>query len=630
MSSATTALLAHQGNNNPNNKNYATTTSKKSNNNNNNTTTPTNESMSRANNSNSNASSSSMKTAAALNSNISIHSNDSGLGQSLSSNASSSFTSPNHSSSIPSPTISLISSSSSSPSSASSSPISNLLSNSSMINNNNGHSLNTSLNKLVAESAKKSAALSNISATIAKHQKNQLIGSLAPAKTAKLNQESANGGGVSCAIVKSNTNIYYNSKVETAASKAIHYCNQCTNVNCGAVHKSLTKPLIAHSQPLQLTATPLFSSPLLANTGNISHRSVNSSGNSSSGNFGNTSGNSGNSSGNFGSFGNSINNNNISSSSSTRIVLSPQPPTPNQMQVTNSASQQSNVAQNAQSSQNSQFNKLLGANINFIFERRYPLVQLNSNLFNTAVAGTAQPLQNAQDPTTTQTLTSALNQLATQSIANQQQLLHHQQYPATSTRHPLKYASNHHRGGSHDMSSHRFSFSGDENEAANTPPTVPTSPLSSFPLPGNAPVSPVSPSGKPSTFSINFNRLLPSQQSNTPQATSSLNRRHLLNSQNQLLLQQINEAIENSNLNSFNTSNHNTNNNNNSDSTSSNSNNAKKRDQFATSDLVTDLEDTSINPMFPINLNNLNLRYKNIMFLDQVKTYAHMRNMIFV
>ena len=532
MSSTSTALVT----NNKSANNYVITSSnKKSNINNNNN----NEmSMNR-----SNTPTSSLKTSM---NNISIHSNDSGL---------SSFTSPNHSSSIPSPTISLISSSSSSPSSASSSPISNLLSNSSQ----NSNTLNNSLNKLVglsSDSAKKSAALSNISATIAKYQKNQLNNNIVPkTKVSSSNHDVINSGAVSCSIVKSNTNIYYNSKVETAASKAIHYCNHCTNINCKAIHKSLTKPLIAHSQPLQLTSTPLLSTSLLSsNTPNRSNSSSSSS-----------------------------------SSSSTRIFLSPQQLQSNQQSQPQQI-QVSNVNNN-QSSQNNQFNKLLGANINFIFERRYPLVQLNSNLFNTAISGTSQPLQSPTNESAS--LTSALNQLATQSLPNQQQ--QHQQHQ----RHALKYSG--HRGS--DLTHHRFSLS-DENDSTQSPPL-------SFPLPlsqqqqqqSTTPTSPLSPN-KPSTFSINFNRLL---SSNTPQATSSVQRRQLLNSQNQQLLQQINEAIENHNL---------------------NNSLSKKNQPFSTSDLIADLDSVdddnaqnmSNNPMFPINSKNLNLRYKNIMFLDQVNT----------
>ena len=501
--------------------------------------------------------------------NISIHSNDSGLAQSLSS--ASSFTSPNHSSSIPSPTISLVSSSSSSPSSASSSPISNLLTsnNANTITsiNNNAASLNSSLSKLVGSSdpaSKKSAALSNITATIAKHQKNQLLSSLAPTKSTVLSSLDGNvsnigaiggSGGVACSIVKSNTNIYYNSKVDTATSKAIHYCNHCTNPNCKAIHKSLTKPLIAHSQPIQLSSTPSLSTSLLSS--NNPNRSS-------------------------------------SSSNSTRIYLSPS-------QQANSHSpplSSSSSSLHSQSSQNNnQFNKLLGANVNFIFERRYPLVQLNSSLFNATNA-----LQSPNSPTNeTSSLTSALNQLATQSIANH----------SAPTRHPLKYAGS---GSLHRLTSP--SPPNDENLSVSSmsPPTTPTP--QSFPLPFSPPSQHNSHgyTKQPPSLSINLNRLLATPTSNNSNnSQSSNNRRQLLSAQNQQLLQQLNEAIDQQGL---------------SDILKKNFYSASNDSSKETNRLVSqqsnltneDSDDAQNSPtsMFPFNMNNLNLRYKNIMFLDQV------------
>ena len=57
---------------------------------------------------------------------------------------------------------------------------------------------------------------------------------------------------VSCSFVKSNTNIYYNVKVDNCASKAIHYCLNCSNYNCKAIHKSVCKAIEKNNtQPLQ-------------------------------------------------------------------------------------------------------------------------------------------------------------------------------------------------------------------------------------------------------------------------------------------------------------------------------------------------------------------------------------------
>lgn len=109
-----------------------------------------------------------------------------------------------------SPTISLLSSSSS-PSSSSSSPI----------------QFNMS----------KKSALSNITAAISKHQSPKNVNS-------KLINMVVDSNGVACSLVKSTTNIYYNLKVDAATSKAIHYCDKCTNPDCKAIHKNLTKPVL--------------------------------------------------------------------------------------------------------------------------------------------------------------------------------------------------------------------------------------------------------------------------------------------------------------------------------------------------------------------------------------------------
>ena len=522
--------------------------------------------------------------------------NDSGISsaQSLSSFT---FTSPTNSSSIPSPTISLLSSSSSSPSSSSSSPISNLLIPSS--NTNTSANLNQSLNKLAnlnssqlskdneITSAKKSAALSNISATIAKHQLlQQLNGAKSPTninssinnKLLSLsldNNNNSSSNGVACSLVKSNTNIYYNLKVDTNASKAIHYCNHCTNSDCKAIHKSLTKPLIAHSQPV---AQPSVTTSLTSNSSN--------------------------------------NNPRLSAAQPlARIFLSPQlqphqqiqlqpaPLSPTQLANSSFTNANQSSQQNQQQNQNNQFNKLLGANINFIFERRYPLVQLNSNLLNTATGQLQSPTSNtnvstsfsnnnnseplqlspSSSPSATQLLNSALNQLA------------------QPNRHILISRGGNNGAFGHNNTHnnhHHHSFKQNENnELASSPTTLsfplPLSPSphnnnhhqqSSFILQSNA--NPASPTSKSATFSINFNRLPMNN------ASSLSNRRHLL--------QHVNESNDSNGI------------------SNNSNNNSLNHDQY---ELNIDETQPSPTSMFPINLNNLNLSYKNILFLDQVNKF---------
>jgi hypothetical protein len=95
----------------------------------------------------------------------------------------------------------------------------------------------------------KKSALSNISAAISKHQ--------SPKQTKLINLIMDNNG-VACSLVKSNTNIYYNLKVDAATSKAIHYCDKCTNPDCKAIHKNLTKPVLLQSapQPMRILVSP--------------------------------------------------------------------------------------------------------------------------------------------------------------------------------------------------------------------------------------------------------------------------------------------------------------------------------------------------------------------------------------
>ncbi|CAF1015474.1 unnamed protein product [Brachionus calyciflorus] len=135
-----------------------------------------------------------------------------------------------------SPTISLLSSSSS-PSSSSSSPIQFITSN----------KMDSNMNK--------KSALSNISAAISKHQNLKQI------PNSKLINLIMDNNGVACSIVKSNTNIYYNLKVDAATSKAIHYCDKCTNPDCKAIHKNLTKPVLLQNSSQTSTPMRIFLSP---------------------------------------------------------------------------------------------------------------------------------------------------------------------------------------------------------------------------------------------------------------------------------------------------------------------------------------------------------------------------------
>jgi hypothetical protein len=226
-----------------------------------------------------------------------------------------------------SPTISLLSSSSSSPTS---SPT----------------QLAAAANMLTVRSNEKTKAnpLSNISSSIAKHQQPQP--SLTNGKTNnKLVSVTLDNSGVACSLVKSNTNIYYNLKVDSIASKAIHYCDNCNNEDCKAIHKSLTKPLTDNKmtrqqpQPQQQQQTPL-----------------------------------------------------------TRIFVSPNLQQHQHIQIQPAAQLLNNSSHHLAAGSSSpgggggggqtspagapNKHQLSGANINFIFERRYPLVQLNTNLFN--------------------------------------------------------------------------------------------------------------------------------------------------------------------------------------------------------------------------------------------------------
>jgi hypothetical protein len=58
---------------------------------------------------------------------------------------------------------------------------------------------------------------------------------------------------VPCSFIKTNTNIYYNVKVDNSAKKSVHYCLICSNYNCKAIHKSICKSLDNNQQQHRLS-----------------------------------------------------------------------------------------------------------------------------------------------------------------------------------------------------------------------------------------------------------------------------------------------------------------------------------------------------------------------------------------
>jgi hypothetical protein len=377
-------------------------------------------------------------------------------------------------------------------------------------------------------------------------------------------------------------------KVDSNATKAIHYCNQCSNADCKAVHKSLTKPLIAHSQQIQSPAT-------LSTAQSLSG---------------------------------------AAQQPMARIFLAPQQ-SHQQIRFHNAQNANRDLAANpanhanpsspsnpsSSQQQNSQFNKLLGANINFIFERRYPLVQLNSNLMN-------QSLLNSLNGAPSSPSALSPKQIGANTNNNYNIIINNNEKSAGG-------------GGGGNVSQQRhFLISSSRNNSPSSPSSAHQNNLSqinnylksssvaselglggdssaSFPLPLSptaaaaalaAQSGSTSSSGgsKPgATFSINFNRL-PSSGTSSPTpilATVGSNMQQQGGRQfltNQQLLQQLNNAIENTNsLMHLDANNNNNNNNNNS---------------------TCNVSETGPTFNFPNNLNNLsNLRYRNILFLDQVK-----------
>ena len=64
----------------------------------------------------------------------------------------------------------------------------------------------------------------------------------------KINHSINNGQpkSVPCSFLRTNTNIYYNIKVDNSAKKSVHYCLTCSNYNCKSIHKSICKSLDHH------------------------------------------------------------------------------------------------------------------------------------------------------------------------------------------------------------------------------------------------------------------------------------------------------------------------------------------------------------------------------------------------
>lgn len=483
-------------------------------------------------------------------------------------NTNNSFIYTSQSSLAPSPTISLISSSSSSPTSSSSSPTQ--LTYNSSGNKSNSSNIIFGNNSSNISAAKKTAALQSIAASIARSQQlsamnnntnnnQQMYGQPNTHQNSNLANKilalTLENNGVASSIVKSNTNIYYNSKVDTAASKAIHYCTQCSNSDCKAIHKSLTKPLnhnnhhgngnvnLSQSQSLP---TPLMSQPLsnVKNGSPVSNTPTSSQQQQLARKF----------------------------LTSKLEQLDKQTKLANQSPMLPKTPIDQTKHIDTQSQQSNQFNKLLGANVNFIFERRYPLVQLNSNFFNISASnpngGSTESLINFINNAGQSSL---LSPMTTSALLSGSNLNNH-----SSSRNILQY-----RGGNHGSQN---LFSDDDNNLTSSisSPSVSPKGTSSFPLPISPPSShfdPIKSPPKSTSFSINVNNnsqsqnnISPPSNTSSPSSISSSSLTSLPNASNNLLQKQTDEV-----------------------------NNIEMTDSFP-------------------SLNRLdNLRYKNIMFLDQVR-----------
>jgi len=434
-------------------------------------------------------------------------------------NAQNSFIFSAQSNLAPSPTISLISSSSSSPTSSSSSPTQLSFSSANNKPQQSSHSnniFNGIQNSSSISAAKKTAALQSIAASIARSQQLQPNTTPDSQLASKLLALTLQNNGVAASLVKSNTSIYYNSKVDTASSKAIHYCTHCSNSDCKAIHKSLAKPLLNNVTVSQSAPLP---SPLMAQS--LSQPATSSS----------------------------------QQQQLARMFLTSkleQLDKQSKLQASLPKTPIDSTTRGDLASRDNQFNKLLGANVNFIFERRYPLVQLNSNFFNISASdpsgGSTESLINFINSAGQSSL---LSPATTSALLNGAHFHNH-----SSNRNVLQY-----RGGTNHTQSQNL-FAPDDDHST-----------MSFPLPISPPTQhteTVRSPPKSTSFSVNFNGGVgngsPPSSSSSPSSVSS----------------------------------------------SSSANSTGKQLQ-ANEEAVTEL-----NEAFP-GLNRLdNLRYKNIMFLDQV------------
>jgi len=392
--------------------------------------------------------------------------------------------------------------------------------------------------------AKKTAALQSIAASIARSQQlQQTANSAAQSQLAnKILALTLENNGVAASIVKSNTNIYYNSKVDTAASKAIHYCTQCTNPDCKAIHKSLTKPLINNNGNLNVSQSTQLPMPLMAQS--LSNSEPSSANTSSS----------------------------QQQQLARMFLTSKLEQLEKQSKLPKTPIDSTSRLSNDMSPKDNQFNKLLGANVNFIFERRYPLVQLNSNFFNISASnpngGSTESLINFINNAGQSSL---LSPMTTSALLNGSNF-----HNNSSNRNILQY-----RGGTNQTHSQNL-FLDEDNASINSQSMSPKATMS-FPLPISPPVQQNDPTKSPpkaTSFSVNYNNNLGSSSNSSSPSSVSSNSSNSLTNNNGIVRQQTMQSIDDP--------------------------------------ISLNQQQNEINEPFP-GLNRLeNLRYKNIMFLDQV------------
>jgi hypothetical protein len=463
----------------------------------------------------------------------------------------------------------------------------------------------------------KSAAITNIAAIIAKSQTNQKPSILTDAKNSKTSINGSYGttdssvnpstnnnsnkskadspingnvGGVSCSLVKSNTNIYYNLKMDTSHSKAIHYCDNCTNIDCKAIHKSLAKVPLDFDSKNEDKNGSSNTLRFVYNRMNLQSQPLNSSSSSTS---------------------------------------------------SSSSSSSSNIGANSLLNNTNQ----LGSNINFVFERRYPLIQLNSNngLFSNDNKETSIPFT-----TTTRSISptsyqhqhyNSLINAALNSIDSDSNNKKRQQFGPNNgnSKHVLiNRAAAISAGILNQQKLQKISPNDLNSQNDGGDPSSPVSSTSSssssstmlsFPLPiptANSAVSSASSltspnvntnsNNKSASFSINFNRQTNNATPSSPFNRRSANVNPLLNINPNQILQQISAAMSKAGV-------------------VINSPDRIKGDsvessipstlQMTQNDKINEGED-DFNSFFPSNFNSS--RYKNILFLDQVRKYTNLSN----